>query len=102
MLSAARNALISALRRDHCRCRSASEIFVVKMACRSRSRDAMTVSPKSVFGDGMVAMNLGQCETYRVLSRVLEEGLPTKIGRRSLHFGVQMRGGETRLVFYHR
>lgn len=48
----------------------------------------MTVSPKSVFGDGMVVMNLGQCGTYSVLGRVLGEGLPTKMagGRYTLEY----------------
>jgi hypothetical protein len=53
---------------------------VLKIACRSRSRVAMTLSPETVFcSDMMMLMSLGQSRTYRVLGCALGEGLPTKM-----------------------
>jgi hypothetical protein len=44
---------------------------VLKMACRSRSRVAMTLSPEPAICSGMMLVSLGQSETYRVLGCVL-------------------------------
>jgi hypothetical protein len=52
---------------------------VLKMACRSRSRVAMTLSLEPAICSGIMLVSLGQSETYRVLGRVLGEGLPTKM-----------------------
>jgi hypothetical protein len=57
-MSAARYASIFALCWDHRRCCSASEQFLKKMACRSRSKLAMK-SSETVLCDGMLMASFG-------------------------------------------